>query len=144
MKTTIVKLVALIIVCTCAALSANCQTNSTPKTTTQTNSMTYTVDIDGKKWPSILNPTEVDIRTTVASLRDDAEPGFMILREDAGNMIQATCVAKNSFVIQYQEGDENHLYQASKNFPAGAVTKLLLAYKGGDPDWKKLTDWKPM
>ena len=105
--------------------------------------MTYTLDIDpadGKKVVS--NPTDADIRKTVASLRDDAEPGFLILRKDAGNMIQVTCVAKDSFAIQTQEGDEKHQYQASKNVSAEAAIKLLLAYRTGNPDWKKLAEPK--
>jgi len=120
--------------------SGRAQTNTTP-----TKSMTYTLDIDpgdGKK--AVHNPTEADIRKAVASLRGDAEPGFLILRKDAAHVLQVTCVAHDSFAIQSQEGDEQHQFQAAKNLSAETTTKLLLAYQKGDTDWKKFTDWKPM
>lgn len=120
------------------------QTNTTPKTT-QANSITYTLDIDpGDGTKATHNPTEADIRKAMDSLRGDAEPGFLILHKDAGNVIQATCLAKDSFTIQSQEGDEQHQYQATKNLSADSTTKLLLAYRKGDPDWKTLVDWKEL
>ena len=107
--------------------------------------MSYTLDIDpGDGTKAVHNPTEADIRKAVASLRADAEPGFLILHKDQTHALQVTCVAHDSFTIQSLEGDEQHQYQASKNFPAEATTKMLLAYRNGDPDWKKLADWKPM
>ncbi|HZQ48260.1 MAG TPA: protein kinase [Verrucomicrobiae bacterium] len=125
--------------------SGRAQANTTPKTTTQTDSMTNTLDIDpGDGTKAMHNPTEADIRKAVASLRGDAEPGFLILHKDAGNMIQATCLAKDSFTVQSQEGDEQHQFQATKNLSADTTTKLLLAFRNGDPDWKKFADWKPM
>ena len=117
----------------------------TTNTLPHAKTMTYTLDIDpGDGTKAVHNPKEADIRKAVASLRDDAEPGFLILRKDAGNMIQVTCVAKDSFAIQTQEGDEKHQFQASKNLSTDSTTKLLLAYLNGDSGWKKLADWKSM
>jgi hypothetical protein len=125
--------------------SGRAQTNTTPKTNTSTKSMTYTLDIDpGDGTKAVHNPTEADIRKAVVSLRGDAEPGFLILRKDEAHVLQVTCVAHDSFAIQSQEGDEQHQFQASKNLSADTTTKLLLAYRNGDADWKKFTDWKPM
>ena len=59
-------------------------------------------------------------------------------------MIQATCAAKDSFVIQVQEGDEKPQYQTVKNLSIDSTITLLLAYIKEDPGWKKLADWKPM
>ncbi|EEF58027.1 serine/threonine-protein kinase [Pedosphaera parvula] len=121
------------------------QAITTPTTNAQTNSMTPTLDIDpGDGTKAIQNPTEANIRKAVASLRGDAEPGFLILHKDAENMLQATCLAKDSFTIQLQEGGEQHQYQATKNLSADTTTKLLLAYRNGDPDWKMFADWKPL
>jgi hypothetical protein len=125
--------------------SGMAQTNTTPKTTNPTKSMTYTLDMDpsdGTK--AVRNPTEADIRKAVASLRGDAEPGFLILRKDEANVIQVTCVAQDSFAIQSQEGDEQHQFQTTKNLSAKTTTNLLLAYRNDDANWKKLTDWKTM
>ena len=125
--------------------SGRAQTNTPHKTITPTKSMNYTLDIDpGDGTKAVHNPTEADICKAVASLRGDAEPGFLILRKDAAHVLQVTCVAHDSFAIQSQEGDEQHQYQASKNLSADTTTKLLLAYRNGDADWKKFTDWKPM
>ena len=142
---------ALFLILTISALflagvsSVEAQTNTPPKVTTKTNSMNYTLDLDpGDGSKAIHNPTEADIRKAVASLRDDTEPGFLILRKNAGNAIQATCVAKGSFVIQTQEGGENHQFEAVKELSTDATTKLLLAYVSDDPGWKKLTNWKPL
>lgn len=106
--------------------------------------MSYTLNISGKEWPTVRNPTETDIRATVASLTDDFEPIFFILRRDARSMIQVTYMAPDRFVIQYQEGGEDDLYQATKQFSAEAAVELSLAYLAGTPDWKKLAEWSEM
>jgi serine/threonine protein kinase len=118
---------------------------SNTNTTNQLKTMSNILDLDpGDGSKAVHNPTEVDIRKAVESLRDDSEPSFLILKKDAGTMLQATCVAKDSFVIQIQEGEEKHQYQSVKNLSTDAEFTLGFAFIKGDPDWKKLTNWKSM
>jgi hypothetical protein len=116
---------------------------TTSKHATQTNAMNKTLDMDpGDGSKAIQNPSEADIRKAVSSLQHDAEPGFLILKMNAGNMLQVTCVAKGSFAIQVQEGDEKHQRQAVKNLSTDDTITLLLAYLKEDPAWKKLVNWE--
>ena len=122
-------------------IDANRKTDAT----TQLKNTSNTLDLDpGDGSKAVRNPTETDIRNAVASLRYDGEPGFLILKTGAGNMLQATCVTKGSFVIQIQEGDEKDQYEGVKNLSTDATITLMLAFIKEDPGWKKLTDWKPM
>jgi hypothetical protein len=90
---------------------------------------------------SVPHPTESDLRKTLALLQEDEELDNLVLCKGSSR-IQVTCVAKDSFVIQTQESEEQHLYQSTNNLSTEASMKLLRAFRSGDPNWKKLADWK--
>ena len=100
------------------------------------------LDIDGKKWPTMVNPQESDIRAAVVSLKEDG-PDFLILRRDDANMIQLNWGEMHSYDFILQEGDEKHQYQSTGRFSTDAAIQLLLTYMAGKPDWKTPADWKP-
>ncbi len=90
---------------------------------------------------SVPHPTESGLRKTLASLREDEELDDLVLCKGSSR-IQVTCVAKDSFVIQTQESEEQRLYQSTNNLSTEASIRLLLAFRNGDPNWKKQADWK--
>jgi len=123
--------------------SGNAQTNTTEKTAAKKNSTTCTMDIDGKNWPTMQNPTQDDIRAAIASLGDGPkDPGFLILRRDAANMIQLNWDEKSRYSFNLQEGDEKHQFLSTRQYSAADALQLLIAYVTNKSDWKKPADWK--
>jgi hypothetical protein len=90
----------------------------------------------------VRNPAEQDIRTAVMAL-DNEKLDFVFLRADEGHMLQVDWDKKDSLRFTYQDGDEQHQYQSKHAYPAATAVKLLLAYRSGAKDWKKMVDWEP-
>jgi hypothetical protein len=109
-------------------------------TQARANAKSYILEMnDGQS--SVHSPTESDLRKALASLRADFEPYNLTLHQGSSWM-QVTCLANDSFVIELQQGAERHQQQTAPSLSTEATTKVLLAFRSGDPDWKKHADWK--
>lgn len=122
------------------------QTNDQAGSVMPTDTAAYTLDINDRQ-KSISNPNETDLRKALASLRSDEAPYNLVLLKGGAKSeywIQVTCTGHDAYVIQIQEGDEQHQFQAAKDLSTADTLKLLLAFLHGDADWKKQVEWKPL
>lgn len=103
----------------------------------------YTLDFSGTK--KTQKPTEADLRQAVAALYPKKNDAFLVLSTSDTNYIQASVDSMGGFVVEYQEGDIKHHYQAKRSdLKADEVVKVLVFYVNGNDEWKKTTEWMLM
>ncbi len=68
--------------------------------------------------------------------------GFAILERDEQTYIQAAGDGEAGFVLEYQDGDtEQHFRATRERISLSEVTKALSSYAAGDGAWKGMFEW---
>ncbi len=100
----------------------------------------WSLEIGGKQ--PIFNPSPEQIETAIRSITLSDDP-FLILQKGADSLtyIQAMLEDNSSWVVEYQEGDLKHHFQAS-NLSTEKVTAMFVAYAGGDEVWRSSAKWE--
>jgi len=103
-------------------------------------SLTYTLDFCGTKKTE--NPTEADLQESVTALDTDKNDAFLALGTSETTYLQVSGDEKAGFVLEYQEDDVKHHYQAKRtDLTAAEIVKALVAYAADSEEWKKVTEW---
>ena len=111
--------------------------------------MNYTLEftVDDKHKP-ITNPTETDIRAAMQTpVSDDMGPIFQIYPDGIKETLQIELSGKKGhFSFDYcpnTNSDGNDcVFSKRDNLSFEEALKVMLAYRNGSPDWKKLVEWK--
>jgi hypothetical protein len=110
-------------------------TNTTPRTKT----MSYALrNLQNDK--VIPNPTDADIRATIASLKDDFGP-VLALEIGDSQPLQMDEVSKGHFGFSCQEGQTGY-FSDKHEFSTEDAIKLIISFRDGTADWKKMTTWR--
>jgi hypothetical protein len=142
MKASILKLSFLIYLC--AVCAVHCQTNNnTPgntNTTNRTKYMSYTlVNLQNNK--KIANPTEADIRTMIASLKEDFGPVMELNTPSVEQPLQMDMVDKGLFGFTCREGDMAYTTKNGHECSTEVAIKIIISYRDGTSGWKKMSEW---
>jgi hypothetical protein len=148
MKTHILKIACIIHLCaTCAAYcqiktNESTATNTTVNTnsTSHTKLMNYTlVNLQNNK--KISNPTDADIRATIASLKDDFGPVLELNTPGVEQPLQMDMIDKALFGFTCRDGDQVYITKNGHEYSTEVAIKIIISYRDQTPDWKKLGEW---
>jgi hypothetical protein len=90
---------------------------------------------------TIERPTDAQIHEALATLQGDMGNEFAILGQNEMTYMQAAPMDEG-YVLEFQEGDTNHHYQAVDLLPLSAVIEAFQMYQRGDETWKLKTQWQ--
>jgi hypothetical protein len=95
---------------------------------------------------TIEDPTDHDIRAALESFEarnvEDSN-AFVILSQDDWTYIQSGGYKGIGFDLEFQEGDLDHHYRATReDFTLDDIASILSAYRAGNPEWKDMAQWK--
>ncbi len=124
-------------------------TNSTtnPPTTKKTMNCKLEFTLDDKHKP-IYNPTEADIRAAMQTpVSDDIGGIFQIIPEETGETLQIELSGtKGHFSFDYcpnaNPDGKDCIFSKRDNLSFEEALKVLVAFRNGSPDWKKLVEWR--
>lgn len=143
MKTQLI--IPLLLLAACCAVSAqttNSNTNTPAKIKSMNYTLTFVLENNQKKIP---NPTEADIRAAMHTPVSDDVGGIFYIGEDGtDDLLQIEANGKGHFNLSYvpSADGKGSLFSKRDNFTFEEALKILLAYRNGDPGWKKLLEWK--
>ena len=90
----------------------------------------------------ILNPTDVDIKAMVASLKDDFGPVLALVTDSGDEPLSMDEIEKGKFGFTCQDGNTVYFSKDGHECSADVAIKIIISYRDGTQDWKKLSDWK--
>jgi hypothetical protein len=106
-----------------------------------------TLQINGARW--VQNPSDDQILTELANLRDEDGDSFAILSFTDMTYIQVAGDQRIDFDLEYQEGSvDAHFKATNENITLGQVVSAFIAFRDGDAAWKcsftfeKTTLWR--
>jgi hypothetical protein len=103
-------------------------------------SLTFTLDFCGTEQTD--NPTEADLQKSVAALDTEKNDAFLVLGPSDLTYLQVSGDEKTGFVLEYQQGDIQHHYQANRNdLTTAEIVKAFLSYATGSDEWQKTYEW---
>ncbi len=102
--------------------------------------MNCTLNIRGNK--KMLNPSAADIRAAVFALDTRKGDASLVLGPTEMTYIQTGGDQRVGFDLEYQEGDTDHHYRATRDFTAEEITKALVSYAAGEDNWKAMAEWE--
>jgi len=119
-------------------------TNTPPHTKTMSYTLTFVLEDNQKKIP---NPTDADIQAAMHTKVSDDVGGIFQLGVDGTNdALQLEANGKWHFQFTYEPNADpsgkDILLSKRDNFTFEEALKVLLAYRNGSADWKKLVEWK--
>ena len=86
--------------------------------------------------PAVVNPDADAIASSLAAVR-----GFAILSRDEMTYIQTSGSAREGFVLEYQDGDNDRHYRCPAELSLERVTLAFLSYAQGTDSWKTSLRW---
>ncbi len=102
--------------------------------------LTFTLDFCGTEKTE--NPTEADLRQSVAALDSEKNDAYLALGSSDMTYLQVSGDEKAGFVMEYQERDLKHHFQANRrDLTAAEVVKALVSYSTGTEEWKTSAEW---
>lgn len=96
------------------------------------------------KGADIKDPTDAQLRERLAALdlKRDGE-GFAILERDSMTYMQVGGDAQQGFVMEYQEGDTDRHYSASRrDFTLDEIVAAMRKYRDDGMLWEKYGPWE--
>ena len=140
MKTQLI--IPLMLLAACCAVSAqttNSPTNPTPPAPKK--SMSYTLrNLQNDK--TIPNPTDADIRATVASLKDDFGPVLALEGSASDQALSMDEIEKGKFGFTCMEGKTAYIIKEGQECSPEVAIKIIISYRDGTPVWKTLGVWR--
>lgn len=92
----------------------------------------------------VRSPSASQIEEALGSL-DSGDDGFVILEESSVTYLQAAGDRGTGFVLEYQEGDTDRHFKATRErIPLAEVVKAFQMYAAGDARWKGMFEWEPL
>jgi hypothetical protein len=119
-------------------ITVGAQTTNTPP---HTKTMSYTLrNLQNDK--AIPNPTDADIKATVASLKDDFGPVLALEIGADDQPLSMDEIAKGKFGFSCVDGKTAYFTKEGHECSAEVAIKIIISYRDGTPDWKTLGEWK--
>jgi len=92
----------------------------------------------------VVNPSDSQLREALAGLDVQRDgDGFAILERSQMTYLQVSGDSRIGFDMEYQEGDTDHHYRATRDdLSLEEVVDALAAYSDGRAEWWKTQDWE--
>ncbi len=139
----IIPLLLIVGCCTVSAQTTN-KLTTTPAQKTLNYTLIFVIENNQKK---IANPTEADIRTAMHTpVSDDVGGIFQIMPDGKPETLQIEANGKGHFALDYcpnaDPDGKDCVFSKQDTLTFEEALKVLLAYRNGSADWKKLVEWK--
>jgi hypothetical protein len=112
-------------------------------TTTKPNNMSFTLEMQDTA-KILHNPAETDIRSALASHKDDFGPVLVIKTDGTTDFIRVVAEQDGHFSFQHSPDGKIVFVSKKETFSVDEATKVAAGYAKGLPDWKNLVEWKEL